>query len=432
MTGGLGIVNDVQKLLDETPMSRAQWTAVAIIGLLSALDGYDVLAMTFAAPGVSKEFGIDKAELGIALSSGLAGMALGSFFVAPLGDRYGRRFVVLFSLVLMGVGMLMSAFAGSVATLSGWRIFTGIGIGALIPVIAPLAAEFANSQHRRFAMAVMSVGYPLGGTLGGLAAAALLQHFSWHIIFLIGAGAALLLLAASLLWLPEPPAFLLAKRPTNALDKLNDFLRRCGKPPVSSLPAPAALLKSASSYAEIFGPSRRADTISITAVNVLFMTSVYYILSWMPQLVADIGHSASFATLASAMAACAGVVASLALGIWGKFIPLRWLVVCQTTGLAAAIVAFGLASHGVAVLLMLAALVGTFLYTSILGLYSAIVETFDPDVRSTGVGFVMGAGRIGAAITPAVAGALFQAGMGRESVSAVLSLGALMAAGIMI
>src|SRR3546814_544177 len=139
-------VNDVQKLLDESPMSRAQTVAVIIIGLLSALDGYDVLAMTFAAPGVSAEFDVGKAALGLALSSGLVGMALGSFFMAPLGDRFGRRSVVLISLVLMCVGMLMSAFVTSIVQLAAWRVVPGIGIGSLIPVLEPLAAEFSNAS----------------------------------------------------------------------------------------------------------------------------------------------------------------------------------------------------------------------------------------------------------------------------------------------
>lgn len=423
-------VNDVQKMLDEIPMSKNQTVAVIIIGLLSALDGYDVLAMTFAAPGVGTEFGIGKAALGIALSSGLAGMALGSFFMAPLGDRFGKRAIVLASLVFMGVGMLMSAFVTSVIELSAWRIFTGIGIGALVPVIAPLAAEFSNARRRRLAMAVMSFGYPVGGTIGGFAAAALLQYYSWHSVFLLGAAMSALLLLAALAWLPEPPAFLIAKQPANALERLNTYLRRCGVNPVSTLPDVERSETGKTSYRQIFADGHWRSTLLITAVNLLFILSVYYILSWMPQLVADLGHTASFATLTSALACSAGVAACIAFGLFGTGIPLRWLAATQMIGLAVAIVAFGLASQGTVVLLLMAAAVGIFLYSGILGLYSAIVESFSPRFRSTGVGFVMGCGRVGGAITPALAGWLFEIGMSRDIVSIIMSLGAL-AAGIL-
>src|SRR5688500_11534554 len=84
-------VKDPVAALESSPMSGMQVRAVAVTGILSALDGYDVLAMTFAAPGISQAWGVGKAELGLMLSSGLVGMAAGSLLLAPQGDRFGRR-----------------------------------------------------------------------------------------------------------------------------------------------------------------------------------------------------------------------------------------------------------------------------------------------------------------------------------------------------
>ena len=106
-------------------MSPAQIRAVALTVMLSALDGYDVLSVTFAAPAISREWGIGKVILGTVLSSGLAGMALGSFLLAPLADLLGRKPMTLVSLLLMAGGAFLSAAAADAGTLSMWRVYTG-------------------------------------------------------------------------------------------------------------------------------------------------------------------------------------------------------------------------------------------------------------------------------------------------------------------
>lgn len=401
--------------------------AVAVTGILSALDGYDVLAMTFAAPGITNAWGIDKVQLGLMLSSGLVGMAVGSLLLAPQGDRFGRRPIGLLCLALMGIGMLMAAFARSVPELAAWRVVTGVGIGAMVPIIAPLASEYANARYRRLAMAIMSIGYPIGGTVGGFAAAMLLRHFDWPVVFLFGALLTGVMAVPTYLWLVEPPAFLVAKRPRNALARINFYLARCGQPPIAAMP-PTMQRTAKATYGAIFAPGRRRDTIVITLANLLFIMTVYYVLSWMPQLVADQGHSPSFATLVSAIACFSGLAACVSLGLLGATIALHRLVIGTMIGLSAGTILFGFSSAAPLMLLATGALVGAFLYSGILGLYSAIVATFDPEVRTTGVGFVMGIGRAAGAITPALAGLLFSIGAGRATVTTVVATGSLLAA----
>jgi len=128
-----------------------QVAAVAVTVIISALDGYDVLAASFAAPAISHAWGVGKAVLGLVLSSGLFGMALGALVLSPLADLVGRRRLVFLSLALMAVGMLLSALAQSLGQLVAWRVLTGVGIGAMVAVITPLAAEFANSRRRPLA-----------------------------------------------------------------------------------------------------------------------------------------------------------------------------------------------------------------------------------------------------------------------------------------
>ena len=423
-------MHDVRETLDASPISRAQVIAITLTTLINAVDAFDVLAMSFVAPELAKQWHINRAALGVALSSGFAGMVFGSFVISPLADRFGRRRVVLAMLLVMATGMLMAAFSRSVPQLALWRVVTGVGIGALVPINTPLAVEYANAAQRRLALAAMSIGFPLGGTLGGVAASALLNYASWHWVFAVGAAGAAALFAAAYVWLPEPPAFLLARRPANAIDRINDYLRRCGHPPVTELPTAVAHKTERSGYAAILSPPYRAATLVVSLANFLQLITVYYVLSWMPQLVADLGYSSAFATLTAAVSALCGVVSTLFFGVFGSRQPQRMIAAVNLIGLAATTALFGLGHFSPAVLVLLVGLLGVFLYAGGVALYGVIIDTFSPAIRTTGTGFAMGVGRISGVIAPALAGQLFFVGMGRLSVSVLMALCALAAAGL--
>lgn len=100
----------ITKILDQTEISRLQFIAVFICISLNALDGFDVLAISFASPGISSEWGIDRAALGVVLAMELIGMAIGSISLGGVADKYGRKPTIQLCLLLMSFGMLASAF----------------------------------------------------------------------------------------------------------------------------------------------------------------------------------------------------------------------------------------------------------------------------------------------------------------------------------
>ncbi|HEY5712800.1 MAG TPA: MFS transporter [Allosphingosinicella sp.] len=418
-------IADPRAMLDAAPMSRAQIGALAIVSALSALDGYDTLAVSFAAPGITRSWGLGMGALGLVLSSGLLGMALGSFLLAPFADVIGRRRIVIVNLILMGGGMLLSAFATSIVWLAAWRVVTGIGIGSMVPIITPLAVEFSNGRRRAPAVAMMVIGYPLGATLGGFAAAVLLHNFAWPSVFLFGAGVALLLLPIVILWLPEPLAFLMERRDGRSLDRVNALLNRCNLGSVDSLPAPVARKNVA--YREIFRPGRIGATLTMTLINLLYVMSVYYILSWLPQIIAQAGYSASVATAVSATANLCGAAMVILCAFAAARIRVHVLGSAMMIGLGLATASFGLVQPTLLLLGLMGVLIGTFVHAGVFGLYATIVDKFDPAIRATGTGFVMGVGRGGAAFAPAIAGGLFSLGAGTGFVSVAFGALALIA-----
>lgn len=417
---------DPRAVLQDAPMSPYQWVAVAVTVALCALDGYDVLAVTLAAPGLSHAWGLTKVELGLVFSLGLFGMAAGSLAVAPMADIAGRRPVVLFNLVLMTLGMWGCARSADLAHLAGWRVLTGLGIGATIAVINPLAAEYANARRRDLAISLMAVGFPIGGVTGGWAAAIVLREHDWRAVFLMGSVAGAALIPAVLAALPESVSFLIARPRARALDKVNLFLRRSGHPQVTALPAPPE--RRAARLSEIFRGAQLRPTLQITAIYFLFVMSVYFVLSWIPQMVADSGFAPSAAASVSAAVNLSGVASGAFLGWAAGRAPLKGLVLVALVGMALATAAFGFAGGDLTLLRLSAAGVGVFLYAGMVGLYALIARTFAAQQRATGTGFVIGVGRVGSALAPAAAGLLFSLGLGRGAVSVAMGAMAMLSA----
>jgi MFS family permease len=325
----------------------------------------------------------------------------------------------------MAAGMLMAAFSHSVETLAAWRVVAGLGIGACVTVINPLATEFSNARRRPLAIALMAMGYPIGGVLGGVLSAVLLRTMGWEAIFVAGFLLSVFLIPVALFVLPESPMFLAGRQPPNALDRLNAVLERCRKPRLLALPLPAP--RSTMGYMGLFTRQRRGKTAGLAVANMLYAAAAYYVLSWLPQMVTDAGFAPSDGSLASAAASIIGVVGGITLGWLAARYSVLWLTVGCTVGLAAALLSFGIVPPIWAAIVAAAAVMGLFLYGGVSGFYYTLAKSFDAPVRASGVGFVMGAGRIASAVAPLFAGWLFAAGADRGTVSfifAALSLAA--------
>src|SRR5690606_7972981 len=131
--------NDPRETLAAAPMGLLQIVAVAITIGLNALDGLDVLSISFASPGIADDWGIDRAAIGIVLSMELVGMSIGSLLLGGVADRIGRRPTMLLCLTLMTIGMFMATTVRGIWDLSLWRIVTGLGIGGLLAAINAVA-----------------------------------------------------------------------------------------------------------------------------------------------------------------------------------------------------------------------------------------------------------------------------------------------------
>jgi benzoate transport len=409
---------DVRRLLDGAPMGRLQIAAIILCVLLNALDGFDVLAISFASPGIAIEWGVDRAELGLVLSMELIGMAAGSVILGNLADRIGRRPIILLCLALMALGMLSASFSFSVISLSAVRLVTGLGIGGMLACTNTMVAELANARARSLAITVMAAGYPIGAILGGSVASMLLVAGGWRDIFLFGAIVTGIFLPLSLFLLPESIGFLLQKRPEGALGKVNDLLRRMGHQPVEALPSPDPAIPKASIGA-LFAPGLANITTLLTVAYFAHIMTFYFILKWVPKIVVDMGFAPSAAGGVLVWANVGGLVGALLLSLLSWRISIRALVIIAMVASAIMVTIFGQGQSSLAGLALIAAAAGFCTNSAVVGLYVIIAQSFPTSVRAGGTGVVIGIGRGGAALGPIIAGLLFSwnFGLGREPIN---------------
>lgn len=406
------------------------WRQIAAIGVtigLNALDGFDVLAISFASPGIAAEWGIDRASLGVVLAMELIGMAAGSILLGGVADRMGRRPMIILCLVVMAAGMAMAATATNLGELSCWRIVTGLGIGGMLASINAAAAEHSSARSRHLSVSLMVIGYPIGAVLGGLVVAQLLQSHDWRSIFIFGAAATLLFIPIVLALLPETIPYLAQRRPERALMRVNRVLRRFGHPTLDALPEPESEGAKAS-MTEIFRPAMLGITLLVTLAYFLHISTFYFIIKWVPTIVVDLGFTPSDAAGVLVWANVGGAVGGGLFGLATRRLALRSLAVAVLLGSALMVVWFGTGPADLFRLSALVAVTGLFANAGVVALYALFAQTFPTSSRATGTGFAIGIGRGGAALSPIVAGLLFKTEMGLQGVALILASGSALAA----
>jgi len=419
---------DPRAIVDQSPMSRLQIAAIAITVGLNALDGFDVLSISFAAPGIATEWGINRAALGIVLSMELIGMAVGSVLLGGVADRIGRRRTILGCLVVMVFGMFMVTTAHDIRALSIWRVLTGLGIGGMLAAINAAAAEFANVRRRNIALALMVIGYPIGAVIGGSVSSLLLKGGDWRLVFEFGAVVTACFIPLVWFFIPEPVQFLVARRPAGALDRVNRTLARMGHGPVETLPE-STPEEDRGSIADILRPGLRGTTLLVTLAYFAHIVSFYFILKWAPKIVVDLGYPPAQGAGVLVWANVGGAVGGAIFGLLAQRFavkPMTIAVLAISSIMVALFGAAGVRSFGG--LAALACASGLFTNSAVVGLYTIFARAFPTHVRATGTGFAIGIGRGGAALSPILAGFLFSAGLPLAGVAIALALGSLVAA----
>lgn len=419
--------NDPREILARSPMTTLQIVVIAITVALNALDGFDVASISFASPGIAKEWGIERGALGVVLSMEVIGMAIGSMLLGGIADKIGRRRTVLACTAVMAVGMFMVPTTRGLVELSAWRVFTGLGIGGMLATINAVAAEFSNTRRRNLSVSMMSIGYPIGAVVGGILAQRLLVIYDWRAVFYLGAIATTLLIPVVFFFVPESVQWLTQRRPAGALDRVNKTLRRMGHDAVLALPVLAPTARKLS-IADVFRPGLVHITVLVTLAYFFHITTFYFIMKWVPKIVTDFGFLASSAAGVLVWANVGGMIGGAVLGALTQKFALKALTIGSMLVATVMVSLFGVTPHDLTMLSAVCAAAGFFVNGAIVGMYALFAQAFPTHVRAFGTGCAVGLGRGGSFVAPILAGYLFEAGFGLSTVAVTMALGSTMAA----
>jgi AAHS family 4-hydroxybenzoate transporter-like MFS transporter len=422
-------VVDVQTFLNRQRFSAFQWLIFALCFFIVLFDGFDTAAIGYIGPSLIKEWGVTKPALGPVLSAALFGLVAGSLLAGPIADRFGRKRVLVVSVVLFGLACLASSFAADLTQLTAWRFVTGIGLGAAMPNAATLMSEYCPDQRRATLTNAMFCGFPLGAALGGFLAAWMIPQWGWRSVLVLGGIAPLALTVMLLVFLPESVRYMVAK--AQPAERIRAVLRR-----ISGSVADAQVFvmreakpatNSRSGIGLLFSRAYAVGSVMLWLTYFMGLVIFYALINWMPILFKDAGLDAKDATLIAALFPLGGVGAVFFGWLMDRFNGNR--IVAIGYGLTAiAIYAIGQVAGNVGVLVVLVFVAGTFMNTAQTSLPALAAGFYPTQARATGVAWMMAIGRFGGIAGSFLVAELARRQLGFSSIFATIAICGVVAA----
>jgi AAHS family 4-hydroxybenzoate transporter-like MFS transporter len=419
---------NVREFINSRPLSRNQWWLVILCFLIVAVDGMDVAIMGFIAPSILSEWQISRPAFGIVMGAAPIGLALGALFAGSSSDWFGRRKVLLFSVLGFGVCTLLTAFARNTTEMALLRLLTGLGMGAAMPNATTLLSEYVPERRRAFLVAIMFTGFNLGSAMVGFAAAALIPSFGWKSVLVMGGVLPLVLLPMLLFWLPESARFMVARG--YAAQQIEKVLSKVSQMPlvgVTQYTSGEAPTGARQPIAMLFQQGFRLRTITLWVTYFMGLLVIYLTTSWLPTMMKDAGMSVDRAANVTAMFQLGGTVGALLVGwLMGRMDPNRVIAGAYLLG-AVALVVMGLNGLLSASIVVLVVAVGFCLSGAQTGLNGFAPGCYPTVARATGVSWMLGIGRLGSILGSSIGGLLLSQGWGFEGIFTLLAIPAVLA-----
>ncbi len=394
--------------LENQRLGALQIRVVAICVLIQMCDGYDVGSIGWAVPSLTHAWHLAPSAFSLAFLWSNIGVMIGALASGPIGDRIGRKPLLLASIAIFGAASLASAFSPSLGWLSGLRFFTGVGIAGAFSGTTALTGDYAPQRLRATMIMVTFTGAPLGGFIGGMIVAALLRHYSWPVIFVLGGGFPLVLLLIMMLWLPESPRFLAAKASITPRDRA--LLAR-----LDLAPGQAGLhgfdVAGENPVKMLLGQGYALQTVLLWVIFFCSLLDLFLFVFWLPEVLHLTGMTPPQAVFASSLIPLGGIFAVLYLGLAiDRFGPERALALHYVAG-AVFVAVIALALLPYLALLAILFFAGTTIIGSQTGANAACGALYPARMRTSGIGWALGIGRLGGIAAAPLGGALLAWGL---------------------
>jgi len=412
---------DVAELLETRRMGRFQWLTLLLGCLILFVDGLDFSAVSVGTPAILRAFHTETSKLSFVVSSGFVGILIGSFLFGYIGDRFGRKVGAIAGVLTYTVPALLTVFATSLPQLAALRFICGLGMGGVVPNVIAFLTEAAPKPYRVTFVMVAYMGYSLGNASIAQVAAWLTPLFGWQVIFATAGAVGLVLAAALPFLLPESIAYLAASRPGSP-----QLVRlvKAAAPDADFGPETRFVVRRPATHEKfrlklLFTEERRIATpllwTGFFAESLVYMTFA----TWFSLVLVQAGLSPKQAalTFSAAYVGAMGAIFGLA-RLLDRFGPKASVITA-----AGAIAAFlvlgtpGLSAPAIIAAGVLAMSCSSSTHQALNGIVGGFYPTV---VRSNGVGYASGMGRVAAIIGPAIAGYLLSAHLPLQTVLALM------------
>ncbi len=402
---------DVIELIDRHPVTSFQIGVLILCMLVAALDGFDTQAIGYTAPAIAGVLKFPMSQFGQVGSIGLLGAALGALSFGPFADVFGRKWFMIVAIVVFALFSLLTAHSASFEQLLGYRFLAGLGLGGATPAFLAMGAELAPKRLRDVFVTVLFASFPAGGLIGSLTSAWVIPTFGWQAVFYIGAVAPLIVAVILAIWLPESVRFLLARNIRQ--DEVRRTLSRImpGQiPPGAELITTPDPARQGMPVLHLFTEGRAIPTVLLWVPFFMAFMVLLTVTFWTPSVLNSVGFSLSAAALIVGLNNFGSVCASAMSGwLVHRFGAYRMLIPGFIIG-GLCLAWFGQATSSVFALSIASLLAGFFVGGTGTGLIALAAGMYPTSVRSTGIGWAMGMGRVGQFFGPFLTGLLVALG----------------------
>jgi AAHS family 4-hydroxybenzoate transporter-like MFS transporter len=407
-------------------------------------DGFDISALSFAAPELVREWGVEKSAFGVAFAASNVGVLLGAPLLGYIGDKYGRRIAIVLGSAIFGIFTLAMVLATDLNQMTVLRFLTGIGIGGLMPNTIALSAELSPRRWRATLVVLMFTGITLGSGTPGYVAGWIVPHFGWEILFVVGGVVPLLVAACLWFVLPESVKFLVSRperrdelirtarimRPDLALAADAQFVSVAAD---TASGTPAAQSGGFLGLGQIFRGSLRFITPLLWVCFATTLMANFFLNNWIPIILESNGLTPKEAAFASSLyhvgGTVGGLLVSMVLNRFGYSAIVALFVLAPI-----AIFSMGLPGNSHLMTTFITGLTGFAVLGTQFGNNACSGLIYPTEARSKGVGWALGIGRIGSIVSPIIGGMLIARNMPLDELFAwaasPMAVGALAAVGV--
>ena len=395
---------NINDIIDKARFAAFHWKVLIWCLIIIIFDGYDLVIYGVALPLLMQQWSLTAVQAGLLASAALFGMMFGAMIFGTLSDKLGRKKTIMICVTLFSGFTFLGAFASNPVEFAILRFIAGLGIGGVMPNVVALMTEYAPKKIRSTLVALMFSGYAIGGMSSALLGAWLVKDMGWQIMFLI-AGIPLLLLPVIWKFLPESLAFLVK---SNHHDQAKMIVTKIA--PETQLTSNTQLILNESTTTEapvraLFQQGRTFSTFMFWIAFFMCLLMVYALGSWLPKLMLQAGYSLGASMLFLFALNIGGMVGAIGGGALADKFHLKPVITSMFVIGAAALILLGFNSPQF-ILYSLIAVAGAATIGSQILLYTFVAQFYPTALRSTGMGWASGIGRIGAIIGPVLTGAL--------------------------